>query len=126
MTTEKLFYRVGDSHKKAGLWYSWDGKFTGKIHSEFKFCAASNLSMPFDENLVGMLSCTESLEQLAEWFPAEDVARLSEFGYQVLEYAATDYRKHANHYVINQQTSRITNVLTDEYIKNLTNSKRSR
>lgn len=38
----KLFYRVCNHETEQGLWYSFNGNFTGLIHNEFNFCKNNN------------------------------------------------------------------------------------
>lgn len=102
---EKLFYRVANIETNQGLWYDWDGKYTGLIHSEFNFCANSKLPMPFDPALQGWLSATESLDDLWGWFPKEDIHRLQPKGWFLYGYMASKFKAHENHHVIDQKTS---------------------
>ena len=60
----KIFYRIANKDTKQGLWYDSEGKFTGLIHNEFNFCMNRDLPMPFDPEIVGWLSATDSLEDL--------------------------------------------------------------
>ena len=39
----KTFYRVNHEQTKQGLWYKFEGEFSGLIHSEFKFCTNNEL-----------------------------------------------------------------------------------
>lgn len=107
----KLFYRIGD--KEQGLWYHPNGEFTGMVHQVFNWCRASILEMPFDEQLVGYLSVADSLEHLYQWFSKEELIKLQTFGFQIYEYAATDYKFYDRyqHNVINQKTSVINNII---------------
>ena len=108
----KTFYRIGTDVNE-GLWYNKEGKFTGLIHDTFDFCLNSKLEMPFDKDLVGWLSVADSLEHLYQWFTKDDILKLQEEGYCILEYQAKDYKfyKPFNHNVISQETSVITNKL---------------
>ena len=72
----KLYYRIAHEETQQGLWYDSKGNFTGLIHNEFNFCMNKNLPMPFDPDLVGWLSATDSLEDLFNWFSKEDIERL--------------------------------------------------
>ena len=101
----KLYYRIAHEETQQGLWYDSKGNFTGLIHNEFNFCMNTNLPMPFDPDLVGWLSATDSLEDLFNWFSKEDIERLEDYGYFIAEYEATDYKFHENHWLINQSTS---------------------
>jgi len=101
----KRFYRVCHSLNQKGLWYDTQGNFTGIIHSKFDFCANSKLQMPFDPEIVGWLSTTDTIENLYLWFPQEDIKRLQEHGYYIYEYWAEDYKEHRNHWVINELSS---------------------
>lgn len=108
------FYRVGNTNDEQGLWYNKAGNFTGLIHTKFNFCANSKLPMPYDENIVGYLSVANTIVDLYFWFPLNDLKRLNEHGLFLFEYEASDYRRYANHWIINQETS----VPTKIYVHN--------
>jgi hypothetical protein len=101
----KKFYRVSNLETQQGLWYDFEGNFTGLIHDKFNFCMNNKLPMPFNPEVVGWLSATDNLEDLFHWFSIKDIQRLEEFGYSIAEYEATDYKIHENHWLINQKTS---------------------
>lgn len=61
--------------------------------------------MPFDSNIQGYLSAVETLEDIWAWFTPEDVDRLTEYGYRILEYRSDDYKFYNGHWLINQCTS---------------------
>lgn len=103
--TPKIFYRIANNKTKQGLWYDYEGNFTGLIHNTYNFCGASALPMPFDQTLVGWLSTTDKLETLFLWFTKEEIKKLEESGYELTVYEATDYKVYENHWVINQATS---------------------
>jgi hypothetical protein len=120
----KIFYRVANFETNQGLWYDFEGNFTGLIHSDYDFCLNKNLPMPFDKDIVGWLSATDDLESLWMWFPKEDIKRLEEYGYYLSVYEATDYKFHNNHWIIKQSTSTPImlidiDVLETENIENL-------
>src|SRR6478735_3708393 len=106
---KKKFYRVCNPSSQQGLWYDFDGNFTGLIHDRFAFCTNSKLAMDFDEELVGWLSATETLEDLWKWFTREDVEKLQDHGWFIFEYEATDYKFYDRfqHMVISQETSKL-------------------
>lgn len=101
----KIFYRIGNVKTKQGLWYDYDGNFTGLIHDKFSFCTNSKLPMPYDPKIVGWLSTTDKLNDLFLWFTKEDIKNLEPFGYGITIFEATDYKIFENHWVINQQNS---------------------
>jgi len=105
----KKFYRVCNVDSKQGLWYNFDGTFTGMIHNEFSFCQNSELKMDFDPTLVGWLSTCDTIEGVWQWFTQEDVLKLQEMGWYLHEFEATQYRFYDRfqHHVINQKTSKI-------------------
>ena len=103
----KTFYRVSNIETDEGLWYSSDGKFTGLIHDKFKFCSSSSIPMPFDKNVIGYLSCTDTFENLLMWFPKEDIKRLEKYGYFAHKYESDDYREYENHWIFNQKTAKL-------------------
>ena len=111
MCVEKKFWRLGNLKNNQGLWYSMDGNFTGLIHSKFDFCKNKDLLMPFDCRLTGYLSVVCSYEELFVWFPKKDIKSLQCFGYRILEYTSDDYRHYNNHFIINQKTCKLNNII---------------
>ena len=105
----KTFYRVCNENTQQGLWYNFDGNFTGLIHNEFSFCQNKDLEMDFDEELVGWLSAVEKLDDLWQWFSQEDIKKLQEHGWYIFEYKANDYKfyERFQHLVIKQDTSKV-------------------
>ena len=110
----KLFYRVCHKDTLQGLWYDYKGLFTGKIHGEFDFCTHNKLEMDFDDEIVGWLSATDSLETLYQWFPIEDILRLQEHGFYIHTFEATEQRfyERFQHIIINQVTSIPKQIIT--------------
>ena len=106
----KTFYRVCNPETEQGLWYDYNGAFTGLIHHRFNFCKNNDLKMDFDDELVGWLSAVENLEDLYQWFTVEDIKRLQEFGWTIHEYEVDNYRFYDRfkHPVICQKTSKLT------------------
>jgi len=102
----KTFYRVANNETQQGLWYDFNGNFTGLIHNKFNFCINSELPMPFDTDLIGWLSATETLEELYHWFTKDDIKKLEVFGYTIKIYEATEYKQHNNHWIIKQNSSK--------------------
>lgn len=103
------FFRVCKPETAQGLWYDYNGEFTGLIHDEFSFCLNHELRMEFDPELVGWLSATDSLDSLYNWFTVEDIKQLQERGWYIHEYEVSSYRFYDRfqHYVICQETSKI-------------------
>lgn len=103
----KTFFRVCNIDSEQGLWYDFSGKFTGLIHTEFSFCSNTELPMNYDDELVGWLSATASLEELTKWFTDEDVLKLQDRGWFIHEYIAERWKFYDKfqHYVICQKTS---------------------
>ena len=116
---KKTFYRVCNPDSQQGLWYDFNGKFVGLIHEQFDFCTNSKLAMDFDEELVGWLSATESLDDLWKWFTIEDVKELQKHGWYIHSYEATEYRFYDRfqHMVIAQESSILISRI--EYTENL-------
>lgn len=108
----KLYYRIG-SENNQGLWYNPQGQFTGLIHTEFNFCQASNLQMPFDPDIVGFISVADSLEHLYQWFSKEEIIKLQQLGFSILEYSAdvVKFYEPYQHNVICEKTSVLNNKL---------------
>ncbi len=115
----KTFYRIANTDTNQGLWYNMEGKFTGLIHTQFDFCKNSELPMPFDEKIKNYLSATETLDELYEWFPQEDILKLNAFGYLITIYEAEDYKFHNNHWIINKNTSKITCRINTEFLQSI-------
>ena len=107
----KTFYRVNHEQTKQGLWYKFEGEFSGLIHSEFKFCTNNELRMDFDEELIGWLSATDSLESLYQWFTKKDIIELQKHGWYIHEFEVEEYKFYDKfqHFIINQETSKIKN-----------------
>jgi len=104
---KRIFYRVSNTETNQGLWYNIDGEFTGLIHDKFKFCVNSELPMPFDENVIGYLSCTDKLKELWNWFPKDDIKQLEPHGYFLHEYESKDYKEYENHWIFNQHEAKL-------------------
>jgi hypothetical protein len=102
-------FRVCRPDTEQGLWYNFDGSFSGLIHSELSFCSSNELKMPFDDELVGFLSATRTLDELYNWFSVSELKKLEEFGWFVYEYQAENFKFYEKfqHFVICQKTSKI-------------------
>jgi hypothetical protein len=99
------FYRIENRETKQGLWYSYNGEFTGLIHTKFTFCKNYKLEMPYDENVVGYISVTDELTNLYFWFSKEDIEQLYQHGYKVSEYESNDIKVYPNQHLIKQNTA---------------------
>jgi hypothetical protein len=101
----KFFYRIGTDSTE-GLWYNKEGKHTGLIHTEFSWLGASSLIMPFEPELVGYISVADSLEHLYSWFKKDEILKLQDVGFSILEYISDDYKFYElyKHNVINQNS----------------------
>ena len=118
MKESKLFYRVANQETQQGLWYDFKGNFTGFIHGRFNFCTNSQLPMPYDPNIVGWLSATETLDELFNWFTQKDIEELEKYDYVIALYEASEYRYHNNHWVIKQDSSTLKKILSVKSISN--------
>lgn len=109
----KTYYRVCHKDTLQGLWYAFNGKFTGLIHTEFNFCLNTDLAMDFDEKIVGWLSATDSLEALWAWFTEEDIKKLQEHGWFIHEFHAEDVKFYSrfHHQIIKQDTSKVIKLI---------------
>ena len=105
----KEFYRVSSPETEQGLWYNFNGEFTGLIHTEFNFCKNSELLMDFDTEIVGWLSAVKSIEDLFVWFSKEDIIKLQERGWFIHKYETTNYKfyERFQHQIICQNNSRV-------------------
>lgn len=108
-----IFYRVCNTKTQQGLWYNFNGTFTGKIHDEFNFCVNNSLEMDFDHDLVGWLSATNSFETLLEWFPLEDIKQLQVYGYYIHIYKSSEFKFYDRfkHHIIKQDSIKLVNIL---------------
>jgi hypothetical protein len=109
MNNTKKFYRVSNEETQQGLWYSFDGDFTGNIHHRYNFCKHRNLAMDFDEEIIGFLSATPSLDELYMWFPKEDIMKLQKYGYYIHVFESHDHKFYEKfqHHVIRQSTAKL-------------------
>lgn len=84
-------YRVENPDTLIGLWYNKEGIKTDFIRD---FGGMNkDLPMEFDENFAGgWFSAGENLEQMKNWFNAEDVATLSQAGYGLYQIEVPHYR----------------------------------
>lgn len=100
------FYRLANTNTCQGLWYDFKGKFTGHIHGKFNFCKNSELLMEFDEELIGFLSATKSLDDIFHWFSVEDILKLQKHNYFIHQYESDNYKFYDRfqHWVIHQET----------------------
>lgn len=110
----KKYYRVCHIDTLQGLWYGFDGEFTGLIHDKFNFCINRDLKMEFDPTLVGWLSAVETLEQLFKWFSQEDIMKLEEHGWFIHEFETDSVKFYEpfQHHVIEQSRSRVVRLLS--------------
>lgn len=107
MMERKLFYRVENPDTVDGLWYNKDGTYTGRIHTEeFSQLRLCELPMPYDEEILGWVSVTDSLETLKVWFNDEDMAILRPKGFKVTEYESDEYRSVDGHWVMKQNSAK--------------------
>jgi hypothetical protein len=111
-----IFYRVCHVKTLQGLWYDYNGDFTGFIHDRFNFCKNNELKMDFDEEIVGWLSATDSLEKLFNWFTIEDIKELQKYNWFIHVFEAEDVKfyERFQHQIIKQETSRLIKVLDVE------------
>lgn len=109
----RTFYRVCNEDTQQGLWYNFNGNFTGLIHNDFNFCKNKDLKMDFDNELKGYLSATISLDTLYHWFTKEDIKKLQKHGWFIYTYESNDYKfyERFQHLIINQNNSVLTGKL---------------
>ncbi len=102
---EQIFYRVSNIDTNQGLWYDQSGMFTGLIHNKMNFCTNNELQMPFDDEFIGYLSATKTLDELYAWFSKDDIRQLQEYDYTIVEYISDDYKFLNGHWLINQSSA---------------------
>jgi hypothetical protein len=101
----KIFYRVANLDTLQGLWYDYDGNFTGLIHNKFDFCTNNKLEMPYNEEVIGWLSATDKLSDLFNWFTKDDISKLEKHGYRICIFEASEFIEYENHWLIKQDSS---------------------
>lgn len=106
-----IYYRIAHKDTGQGVWYDWNGKFTGLIHDKLSFCSNNKLTMPYDNNIVGWISATRSLDDLFLWFTESDIKELEKHGWFITIYKSKKAKVYNNHFVICQVTSNIIGVL---------------
>ena len=69
--------------------------------------------MDFDQELVGWLSATESIESLYQLFTENDILELQKRGWFIHEFEAGDFKFYEKfqHLVINQETSKFIRII---------------
>lgn len=120
---KKTYFRVCHKETLQGLWYTFNGDFTGLIHTDFSFCQNHALRMDFDPEIVGWLSATDNLDTLFFWFTREDIAKLQLHGWFIHEFEAEDVKfyERFQHLIIKQDTAKVVKVheLKDLYNKQI-------
>lgn len=116
----KKFYRVCHKQTFQGLWYDYEGNFTGLIHDDFNFCENSELKMDYDPEIVGWLSAVETIDDLFRWFTKDDIQKLEEYGWFIHEFDAIDFKLYEpfQHIIINQNTSNVIRVIAINDLNN--------
>lgn len=104
-----IYYRVCNTDTNQGLWYHFNGDFSGLIHSKFDFCENSQLEMEFDPEIIGWLSVAQSLDELYKWFSPADIKELQKHNWLIHEYESEDckFYDRFQHYVIKQETAKL-------------------
>jgi hypothetical protein len=121
MNEKRKYYRVCHKDSIQGLWYDYNGEFTGNIHGKLNFCKNSELRMDFDEEIVGWLSATDSIESLFLWFTKEDIKQLQEHGWFIHEFEAehVKFYDRFQHFIIKQDTSKPIRIIDIEEVVSL-------
>lgn len=89
---EKTFFRIHHPDN-LGLWYNKDGVFTRELDKYSLSCA--NLEMDKNDDCAGgFLSCTDTLDNLFNWFTREEIQRLEEAGYRACVFKAQEHKFH--------------------------------
>lgn len=102
---QKLFFRVHHPDN-LGLWYNKDGIFTKEIEKYGIACA--DLEMDKNEEYAGgYLSCTDSLDNLFNWFTRQEIQKLEEAGYRTCVFKAEEHKFHDKykHFLFKQEGS---------------------
>lgn len=92
-------YRVENPITMVGLWYNDDGRQTDFIKT-IEDAKCRDLPMEFDPEFKAggnWVSGCDSLEDMRDWFNAQDVQKLQEVGYGLYVFEVDDYRSYAGH-----------------------------
>lgn len=95
VTPGKLFRVTPKNNLGNGLWYDSKGNYTGIIKSDFVKAQSADLPMHVDpvfrhENGV-WISCTDSIENLKNWFSASDLKQLVEKDFELIFLDVSSY-----------------------------------
>ncbi len=103
-------YRVENQLTMIGLWYNAEGEKTDFIKSvPGALCA--DVPMEFDPDFTGgWYSAGESVEQMSSWFSAQDVAKLTQVGYELFEIQVPEYRVRNGHALFRREGALFTPV----------------
>ena len=114
----KKYYRICHRETLQGLWYDFNGNFTGLIHDKFTFCMNTKLEMEFDETIVGWLSAVEKLHELFQWFSHDDIRQLQKHGWFIHEFEADEvmFYDRFKHLVIKQDNARVLRIIEIDLI----------
>lgn len=107
------YYRVCHEDTLQGLWYAYNGNFTGLIHDRFNFCANNQLKMDYDPEIVGWLSAVKELEDLWAWFTQSDIQALQKHGWFIHEFESSEskFYERFQHTIIKQDRSKVVRII---------------
>lgn len=93
----KTIYRIEHPEDKDGMWYTKDGILRKKIHILCPNGIAKNFPMPFDpiHRKDGYIwnSAGKSIENMNQWFTAEDAINLYNNGFKLFEFETTMFQE---------------------------------
>lgn len=95
-------YRV-DNPNGVGLWFTSEGKKTDFI-TQIESAKNRDLPMDFDPDFAGgWISAAESIEQLRQWIPFEDMIVLAEHGFVLTEIEVPEIRVVPHHLLFRRE-----------------------
>jgi hypothetical protein len=90
-------YRVENQITMIGLWYNAEGEKVDFVKT-IPQSLCHDVPMDFDPEFAGgWYSAGESLEQMGNWFSANDVSVLSQAGYDLYRVEVPEYRQANGH-----------------------------
>ena len=93
----KTIYRIENPEDKDGMWYTKDGILRKKIHILCPNGIAKDFPMPFDpiHRKDGYIwnSAGKSIENMNQWFTAEDAINLYNNGFNLFQFETTMFQE---------------------------------
>jgi hypothetical protein len=113
-------YRVENPNTEQGLWYSHDAKFNPLIR-QLSNAKCRDLPMGFDELYSAQgrawYSGTDSIEQMQDWLPWQDLVELQHLGYGLYELDVQEFKQVPGHVIYTRESIIASRQLPMEVLK---------